>query len=227
MLVCLTNDKIYIGKANNLKTRMYMHVHNLKYIKDSKTPLKNAMLKYGPEQFLCYILEEAPIDRLIELETKYIDMYRSHLKNVGYNVLRYGFERTGTKHSQATIEKIKVSCKKNVKRGEDHYTIKDGNISNIKKAHQRNLGKHRSDEVRARISKAQKGKIIENKRKKIKQICITTGNVLNIFDAVFLANLAMGKREDNGGISKVLNKGKNTQGFVQKTAHGFRWEFVE
>lgn len=216
------NNKIYIGKTINLKTRIYNHIQRAKY-KNSSIPIRNAILKYGISNFSCNVIEAAD-DNLLEKETYYIDLYNSTNNKIGYNILRIGFDRTGTKHLDETKKKISKSCIKNVKRGVEHYTIKDNNVTNIKKAHLANIGKSRSPEVKKKISDT--NKLIDRSYAKIsvKQICPKTGNILKIWNSISEANLSFNKSANNAGIRTVCNKTPNGKGCIQKTAHGFVWE---
>ena len=50
------NNKAYIGSSINFSVRLYKY-YSLKHLSKSKTPIHNALLKYGFENFALEILE--------------------------------------------------------------------------------------------------------------------------------------------------------------------------
>lgn len=80
------------------------------------------------------------------------------------------------------------------------------------------IGKIISPEARAKLSIAGKGRVSE-KRKAVRQIDPITGETVAIFPSIISASLAIG-RKSNGNVSAVC-RGK------EKTAGGYRWEYVK
>lgn len=93
------NGKTYIGSTVNLSVRLYKY-YSLKQISERKTPIHNALLKYGFDKFKLEILEYCkqglnPIDRE--------QYYFSKLKPE-YNILEQAGSSLGFKHRKETIE---------------------------------------------------------------------------------------------------------------------------
>ncbi len=219
------NNKIYIGKANSLKNRMKQHLNHARCKTNFNTPIKNSIIKYGWDNFSVTILKEVPIDMLIDWETFYIEKFNATNKDIGYNILKQGFDRTGILHNDITKEKISNSCKIHASRGKDHYTNKIGS-SNITKAHERNRGKTRPDWVREKISIGNKGKDMSQLKKPVKQLCKETGELIKIWDSIIDAIRGLGLKETSRGIGMVCNKSPNMIGNIQTSAYGYKWEFV-
>jgi group I intron endonuclease len=93
---CLIDNRIYIGKdKNNKKT----YLGSGKYF-------KNALKKYGKENFKKEILEECTtINHLNEREEYWIELYNSRDKNIGFNIAQGG-EGGNTYTSLSEEEKI-------------------------------------------------------------------------------------------------------------------------
>lgn len=224
MLKNLINGKIYIGKANDLRLRMRYHWYNLS--KNENQPLQNSIRKHGWDNFECTIIEEVPIEQLIERETYYILKYKSTDKTIGYNVLTHGFDRSGIPHREEVKKQISESCKKNAKRGDEHPIHTNPHmLDNIKIAHKNNTGKHRSEETKAKISAGHKGKAQFYNRKPVKQIDPNTNEIIKVWDSMQLAAEGLGKKWASS-IRTVINKRPNRDGIIQKTAFGFKWELV-
>jgi group I intron endonuclease len=112
-LTCLNNGKIYIGKSINLNTRLRVYMK----CKDGIGPyLKNAIVKHGWDSFKVEILETFQSfdkakdnDSLLEREAYYIKLYNSITPSVGYNICEHSWDKTGTKHSEETKAKLRIS----------------------------------------------------------------------------------------------------------------------
>lgn len=94
------NGSLYFGLAKSFKKRMYSHVHCSKNGK--KTPLYDAMRKYGLDAFNCYViasglsLEEAQeyeIQLIAEARHTGVRVYNLHLGgSIGFDVRLKGEE---------------------------------------------------------------------------------------------------------------------------------------
>lgn len=90
------NKKKYVGQTNNFQIRMNGHRSdaNNPNSRSYKTPLSNAIRKYGWGQFNNYIIEEmpdsAPYDYVDEREKYFIKYFDSLSKNKGYNITSGG-----------------------------------------------------------------------------------------------------------------------------------------
>lgn len=86
------DGKKYIGQAVNLRTRIGKHENNLRKTTKPKSNgyLWNAVMKYGRNNFILYVLEVCPSEMLDEREIFYIREFESHFSLNGYNISRGG-----------------------------------------------------------------------------------------------------------------------------------------
>jgi group I intron endonuclease len=104
------DNKSYIGATiqHNYNDRWRKHINCLKY-KEGCPLLKNAMKKYGTNQFEFKILIICFDDDVVKYEKEYIKKYNTLSPN-GYNLLnggQLGDGFVGHKHTTETIHKIK------------------------------------------------------------------------------------------------------------------------
>ncbi len=95
------NGKIYIGQT----TRMLRHRLN-EYRRHNKCNpiLKNAIIKYGFDNFNCEIIEECNgLEELNERETYWIEKYNSTNREIGYNIEGGGNNSVSTEESRKKI----------------------------------------------------------------------------------------------------------------------------
>lgn len=97
----LVNGKHYVGQTQHFYDRMaqYKNGGATKY-------LKNAMNKYGIENFEIDILEYTSIEELDKREQHWIDYYESYEKDKGYNICQFASTTRGYKHSPESIKKM-------------------------------------------------------------------------------------------------------------------------
>lgn len=150
------NNKRYIGISQDYKNRKRAHEWAMKNNKHRNIKLQRAVNKYGYDNFKFEILEEIETDDRIEaltLENKYIIKYDTY-KN-GYNQSE-GFEgSTLQKYSEERLEKMRVNMLGNtIWEGRKHTEEAKAKIG---KAHK---GKTVSLKTRKRISEARKGKSV-------------------------------------------------------------------
>lgn len=109
--------KIYIGKAVNFATRYATYRNRLA---EGQSALHNSFLKHGFEAHSFEILETAPVDKLIELEIKYIHQYNSFAKlnENGLNLTKGGDGTLGRVDSEETKEK-RASSHRGTKRNDE------------------------------------------------------------------------------------------------------------
>lgn len=101
------NGDCYVGSAVDLNKRLY-HYYSLKlmelYLKERKSYIYSALIKYGYSNFSLEILEYCESSKVIEREQYYID-----LLSPKYNLLKIAGSRLGIKHSEDTREKMSLS----------------------------------------------------------------------------------------------------------------------
>lgn len=98
----LSNGKVYVGSAVNLKTRKRVHFNNLRKNKHHNVYLQNSFNKHGENSFEFSILEYVTLDRLIIREQHWIDQYDF---NVLYNLSPTAGSPLGVKHTPENIKK--------------------------------------------------------------------------------------------------------------------------
>lgn len=88
-----TNGKSYIGSSIDLSNRFraYFSINNLsRIIKNEKSLIYSAIIKYGYTSFILEILEYCDQDKVIEREQYFIDSF-----NPEYNILKIASTRLG------------------------------------------------------------------------------------------------------------------------------------
>jgi len=202
------NGKSYVGSSTNLGTRLSIYFSKKgmsSRLKNKKSLIYDALLKYGYDDFTLEILEYCKIDILIEREQYYINYFKSE-----YNILKAANSRLGIKHSLET--RILMSIKK---RGINHNLY----------------GKTPSYETRKRISESSKSAIRINKPKIIKpetrlKLSLNNNGIrIKVFDKSnkiykefnTLTNAANYFNVTRSTISRYLNKDKLYNGFMFKS----------
>lgn len=140
-LTCKINNKIYIGKANNLQKRIISHRNSIRTKRYSY--IINAIRKYGFDSFdleILYLSEKFDIYELLAMETAYIIFYNSIDKYIGYNMCLCANDRSGVPMSDETKEKMRII---NLGRRVTPETKE--------KLRKFNLGKHHSEETKQKI----------------------------------------------------------------------------
>lgn len=100
------NNKTYIGSSVNLSVRLYKY-YSLKHLNERKTPIHNALLKYGFENFTLEILEYCEK----ELNPTIREQYYFSILKPEYNILEQAGSSLGYKHRDETLEFFKKERK--------------------------------------------------------------------------------------------------------------------
>ena len=105
-ILCLQNNKCYIGSAVNIRKRWNSHKSELNNNKHTNQKLQNAWNKYGSNQFQFLIVEKCCKEQLLLLEEKYIKENNSYIS--GFNLVETPTNNNlGLKHTQ--LSKVKMS----------------------------------------------------------------------------------------------------------------------
>jgi len=123
----LTNNKVYIGKATNLKGRINAHKHLLRKNKHVNIYLQRAWNKYGESNFEFSVLQECERDILPETEAVWVNIKNANHPDHGYNLMIVG--RKNHHHSVETKLKMRNSSLGR-KKSKDH--IKNQTLSKYK-----------------------------------------------------------------------------------------------
>ena len=213
------NNKCYVGITSKKPELRWGHNGN-NYCR--QTYLFNAIQKYGWDN----IKHEVVAKNMTEIDAKNLEMKLIKQLNCkhtnGYNLTDGGngvkgfgcFGENngmyGKEHSEETKQKISLSRRNKLVGEENPF-----------------FGKHHTEETKKKISDAHKGrklsnesiqKIIDSNNKKVYQIDINTGKIINVYNSIKEA--AEELKLDRGSISKCCN-GK------RKSVGGFKWMFVK
>lgn len=107
------NNKIYVGKTNNIKTRWSRHKANMRSRNVSvKKPIHWAMMKYGLDNFDFSVIQTfRSEEECLGAEKYWIKYFSSFNRNFGYNLTIGGSGSSGFKLSQAAKNKISQANK--------------------------------------------------------------------------------------------------------------------
>ena len=212
------DNKCYIGQSVNLKSRIKSHKSMLKHNNEDNPLLRKATKKYGYENFEIEILKYCKEEELDFYEQYYINYYKSHKKENGYNIELGGNQN---KHlSKEQIEKMrktkkgKLMGKENPFYGRKHTEESKKKISEAKKGNKGCLGRFMSEETRKKIGEANKW----NKTKIVS--CYTLDNVfLKTYPSV--AEAARQLNVKSSSLIAQCSRGK------RKSAYGYKWKYAE
>jgi len=127
----LLNNHCYIGSSSNINNRWYTHKTRLKHNNNLNLHLKNAINKYGFENFKFEILATCPKKYLLKLEQWFIDNLKPE-----YNIRKIAQSNLGITLTKDWKNKISNSLK-GIKR-DDSFKEK---CSNSKKGMKNTWGK--------------------------------------------------------------------------------------
>jgi len=236
-------NKSYVGETKNINplTRWTQHKNTIKNNKGCPA-LRDAVKKYGIENFKFVILIFCFDEDRYKLEIEFIKKYNTQVPN-GYNISKGGtgggFE--GKKHSEKTKERIKATLKQKnseiklqisertkllMNNKETRNKIKDGmrNSEKWKKAiNEKRVGNYKQKstkkETKNKISKSLKEYHAKNMQKHTKGIKIQqydkNNNLLNEFSSIREASRITNIARTSIG-SNLSNKVQYAGGFIWK-----------
>jgi len=148
-IVNTRNGKAYVGSALCIRGRLCNHRCELIRGRHYNSHLQRAWNKYGAEAFRFEVLEECEPCHCVAREQEWIDVLETFDRSKGYNLNRRAGNDgwLGRKHSAESRKKMSESQKGNQSQPLATAAAADAN-----------RGKHRPEEVKAKIAAAQKGR---------------------------------------------------------------------
>jgi group I intron endonuclease len=146
LIFCLANQRVYIGQAKNIKTRLGQHQSNLRSNKHQNQYLQNAYNKYGVDMFVfrpCEYPEDTSVENLTAREQYWIDQFDAMNPRRGFNMMEAG---SAGRPSEETRRKMSEAHK-----GEKHTEERKAKSAAFHR------GRKRSEETKRKISEAKKG----------------------------------------------------------------------
>ena len=180
------NGHFYIGSTVNFDSRWRRHKDSLMKNKHTNSHLQRAWNMYGKKSFVFEVVRICPLNKgiLMFFEQHYLDKFWDN-NSLCYNVLRFAHSALGYRHSDTTrkiMSEIQKGNKKNLGHKRSEATRKNLSdiannmtVSHKEKIAKAKIGKPRSEETKAKIALALKGrgpskealaKGLETKRKK-------------------------------------------------------------
>jgi len=149
------NNKTYVGSSSNMNTRLYKY-YSAEHLMKHKTPIHNALIKYGYSKFTFEVLEYCEKVDLIAREQYYLDLLKPE-----YNILALANSSLGFKHSKETLELFKnrtvsENTKTNLSLAATGRILSEGEKTKLSRLRK---GIILSDEIRAKISATMTSKI--------------------------------------------------------------------
>jgi group I intron endonuclease len=111
-IISKASNKIYIGCASNVRTRINGHLYDLRKEKHKNSYLQRAWTKYGEENFVFEMIEKCDITELHAKEHYWTNELNCFDRSIGYN-LKPTDPNGCSIHSEETKEKISTNHKKN------------------------------------------------------------------------------------------------------------------
>ncbi len=222
-LTCVNNGKIYIGKSINIYRRIGDHKRCSKRAK-GRWYFENVLIKHGWDSFTVEILEIfknfdklKDNDTLLEMESRYLKLFDSTNRSIGYNICKFSNDTTGKIISPEHIEKLRMSNLGKTRSEETKEKIRQSTLGRIvsdetkAKMRQSHLGKPHSEEVKEKMRKPKSDEHKENMRKG------QLGKVLSGETKDKIRNAKLGKPRSEETIEKIkqsLLGNTNTLGYI-------------
>jgi len=108
-IVCVANEKAYVGSARSIRDRWRKHVRLLETGGHHNIHLQRAWDKYGVDSFRFEIVELVPVAFLLEAEQKHIDGCPAK-----FNICQKAGSNLGVKRSAEAKAKMSASAKRRV-----------------------------------------------------------------------------------------------------------------
>jgi len=109
-IINTVNNKIYVGCASNIRTRINGHLYDLRKNIHKNDYLQKSYNKYGEDVFKFTILEKCKIQDLHKKEDMWVNKLKCLNKNIGYN-LKPTDPNGCSIHSEETKHKLHLANK--------------------------------------------------------------------------------------------------------------------
>lgn len=206
-----TNNKVYIGKTNNIKRRISQYKYMICFNVLHNKHLQNAINKYGINNFSFEILEEVNDNLLSEREIYWINQYQSYDNKKGYN------KTFGGEGLTATLEiRIKIASSLNGMKHNEEW-IKNQSLSHLGLKHSFLTREKQSASHKKRFTNV--NNILKHRismsKKSVMQLD-DNGNIVNEFISIREAERQT--KIDSSSISRCCDN-------KRKSAGGFYWSY--
>jgi group I intron endonuclease len=221
-IICIVNNKLYVGSALNLCMRKSQHFSSLKKGKGVNRKLQNAFNKYGMESFVFSVIEECEPSKLIEREQHYFDTLLKakeegdFFEKNSYNIRRICKSNLGVSVSKETRKKLSDSQKGRVvtedvrKRTSETLKGRKHTPKRVKKMVENKTKTHHTEDSKDKIG------LNCPHRRPIVQIDKKTNQLIREWRSAEYARSVLGLQH----ISCVCRG-------VRKTAGGYKWKFKD
>ncbi len=153
-IVNLVNDKRYVGSASrNLEERWMDHRKTLRGGRHGNRHLQHAWDKYGEQAFQFVVIERVPPEECVEREQHWMDYHEA--RNGIYNICPVAGSNLGLKLTDESKERISRA-----KKGSRYPLRQKPTVLSKLKAFQRMTGRRQTEEVKEKIGKAFRGKVL-------------------------------------------------------------------
>lgn len=159
MIINLQNGKQYVGSSVNARKRVTYHASG-----HGSVPLRDAVAKYGRDNFVAVFLEECARERLPIIEAKWIRKIRPayNIDSLTSSGGRLVSSETGRKISAAKTGSRQTDDAKRKLR--EDWAMRD-HSERCAKIGAAALGRKQSEETRAKRSATMKGRVIPPERR--------------------------------------------------------------
>lgn len=200
------NNKVYIGSTVNLYDRYHNHKSRVKRNAHENYYFQKDVCEYGLDSFVFEVIELCEKDNLKQLESRYMDEYKSYNEQFGYNIMIKEDSTFSREKRVSTREKISKSLKeighlKGDKNPMKNEESRKKSIANRVAKGERNpfYRKSHSEETKVKLSNSRATKLNESNVIDIKRMLnagmknIDIANIFNVHPE-HISKIKRGKR---------------------------------
>lgn len=175
MIKNLVNQKFYVGSSKNIRRRIQEHKTKLRANKHRNLKLQNAWNKYEEKNFIFEVIEFCEKDFTLEVEQRYLDLFKPYEPEIGYNLCDSAYTVRGFQHSQEFKERMQKRMLGNKNAEGRVYTEQEKQIVS-----KRFKGKKLTEEHKGKIRESNIGKSHVYKGESVNTAKLTEHQVLLI-----------------------------------------------